>query len=572
MEWYVAKGAVLSSIGNFIEAKQCLDNAIPSLKDQNKELYIEASVHKARVLRNFMSFEDSNKVLDELLTDISYLKPELLYAVAIEKIYNLCWNSQVNEAKDLIFKMIEICANNGQIKVKAWFERYLSVVSFLLGCMKDSVYYYERSLTIPIEEPQYLDMHSIDLYVAKAYQMLGEREKAIEMVEAELQRLKCKGRYEELWLGYLFAAEIHYQNTFIDRMNGGKKTFECTMQNFKLADEYAPLYRKTELQKKWAIMQRHIYGLMLNDGPVESIVNEIVENLHTVGDYFQTIALARLFSYYGAISDFKHAAMYARQSIEIGERSGMMMIPTMAYGMLARIAIASSDQNQAVILTRKFLRLCDDNGMIEYFRMRKAYDPVLEFARQNEIEPDFTREMMDFAGFKLKKAYITTLGEFAVYPYYNRNEPIKMRTKKERELFAFLLNAGREGATKEQIYEEIWYDSTSNNIKKLIGVNIAQLKKDLSVLGVVNSVESLGKHYSICKDEFVTDVDLFEEAAFELQENNSTDAIDTILALYKGEYLSEFESIWAVSKKIKYEKIYQKALKIYEANASDLVT
>jgi two-component SAPR family response regulator len=53
------------------------------------------------------------------------------------------------------------------------------------------------------------------------------------------------------------------------------------------------------------------------------------------------------------------------------------------------------------------------------------------------------------------------------------------KSKKERELFAFLVDAGAQGATKEQLCEALWSESESRNVKGLIGVTLAQLKKDL---------------------------------------------------------------------------------------------
>lgn len=190
-EILVAKGAFLSSIGNFTAAKTCLDTVIPLLKeDTDQELYFEAMVHKARVLRNFVSFEESNKLLDQLIVKLGSLAGETAYSVVIEKLYNLCWNSQVNEAYALICQMIETCAQAGNVKVKAWFERYLSVIHFLAGRMKEAVYYYEKSLELPEDQRQYLGMHSIDIYIAKAYQMLGERNKAVSMIATELHKLR----------------------------------------------------------------------------------------------------------------------------------------------------------------------------------------------------------------------------------------------------------------------------------------------------------------------------------------------------------------------------------------------
>ncbi len=116
------------------------------------------------------------------------------------------------------------------------------------------------------------------------------------------------------------------------------------------------------------------------------------------------------------------------------------------------------------------------------------------------------------------------------------------------------------GTGAEQIYEALWYDSDSNDVKKLIGVNLSYIKKDLSALGLENMVVNIEKHYSIRRDEIATDADLFEEAARDFEQNGSRKAAQTILSLYKGEYLSDFEAHWAVAKRLKYAEIYQKAL------------
>jgi LuxR family maltose regulon positive regulatory protein len=118
------------------------------------------------------------------------------------------------------------------------------------------------------------------------------------------------------------------------------------------------------------------------------------------------------------------------------------------------------------------------------------------------------------------------------------------------------------GVTKEQIYEALWYDSESNDVKKLIGVNLSYIKKDLSALGLENVLVNIGKHYSIRRDAIVTDADLFEdeEAAEDFERQPNQRAAQRILALYKGEYLSDFEAHWAVAKRLKYAEIYRRAL------------
>jgi LuxR family maltose regulon positive regulatory protein len=560
-ELLIARGAFLSSMGNFTEANACLDAAIPLLKERNSDLYIEAMVHKARVLRNFISFEQSNQVLDELLAEPKDTDPERVYMVTIEKIYNLCWNSQVNEAYTLAYQMIETCASEGNLRVRAWYERYLSVIHYVAGRMKDSTRCYEKSLDIPESERRRLELHSVDIYVAKAYQMLGERERAIELVTSGLQRLRSVGQYEELWLGYLFAAEIHYQNTTIDQMNGGGQSYETTMKYFTLADEYAPLYRKSRFQQDWARLQRSTYALMFMPGEKEQLIEEIFKNIPLVGDHFKTVALGRLYNYFGSISDFERAVDCARRSIEIGEKSNTMMVATMAYGFLGRISLANRDYEKTAGLVRRFLQLCDANGIYEYFRMRKAYDPILQFAYDSGIEIDIVKRIMDFSGCRAKKAYIKMLGDFSVFACGDRRNVLKMRTRKERELLAFLLDAGYAGVTKEEIYLALWYDSESNDVKKLIGVNLAQIKKDLATLDAADPIRNLEKHYSICMEEIVTDIALFEEAVSEFRLHKSAGAAKRVISLYGGEYLSGFEAHWAARKCIEYHNAYSGAVK-----------
>lgn len=555
----VAKGAYLSFIGNFVQANACLEAAIPLMNENDKLLYFEAMIHKARVLRNFVSFEQSNKLLDELIEKLDNSADELAYSVVIEKLYNLCWNSQIDEAYTLARHMIEKCANAGNIKVKRWFERYLCTICFFKGNMKKSVYYYEKLLDLNEDEQNFLGVHSTAIYVAKAYQMMGDRSRSLSVLSQELSRLRNTGNYEEMWAGYLLAAEIYYQNAFIDRMNGKDVNFETAVKCFTLAEEYAPLYRKTSFQMHWVEMQRLTYSLMFTNNPKEEIIRKIFGNLDKAGAYLKCIVYARLMGYYSAVSDYPNAVKCARLCIETGEKSGLFFYTTLAYGVIARAAIAANNKEEATVLTSRYLKLCAENGIYEYFKIRETYDPVLEFAYRNRIEPEFTAQMMEFVGYRLKKLYVETLGAFTVYHDRERKHIIKFRSKKERELLAFLLDMGDKGATKEQIQTAIWWDSESRNIKNLIAVNLNHIKNDLKSAGITESVVYRGNRYFIHRDQIECDFELFEKAYKKFRLKKTKEYAKEIISLYKGEYLSDFEAFWAASKKIKYSEIYDEA-------------
>ncbi|MGI5971925.1 MAG: AfsR/SARP family transcriptional regulator [Oscillospiraceae bacterium] len=457
--------------------------------------------------------------------------------------------------------MIESCAKAGNIKLMRWFERYLCTIQFFAGNMKECVYYYEKSLELPENELKYLGIHSTGIYVAKAYQMLGYRGRSLSVLSEELQRLRNTMNFEEMWAGYLLAAEIHYQNSFIDKMNGKNASFETCAKYFTLADEYAPLYRKTDFQMQWAKLQQLSYSLIFTDVPQEDRVKEIFENLDNAGAYLKNIVLARLMGYFFAVSDHQSAVKCAQMCIEAGEKAGMLLHPTLACGILAIAAIASKDHENSVSLTRRYLKLCYDNGIYKYFKLRKAYDPVLEFAYDNGIEPEITGQLMEFAGYRPKKVYVETLGAFTVYQGRDRQKLIRFRTKKERELLAFLLDAGDQGATKEQIYSAIWWESDSKNFKNLIAVNLRHLKNDLECAGITEAVVCRENRYFIRRDEISCDSDILERTYEEFKLHNDTEQAKRLLALYKGKYLSDFEALWASAKRIRYREIYEEANK-----------
>ena len=560
-EILVAKGTFLSAVGNFVAANECLDRAIPRLQSDEAELYMEAMVSKARVLRNFISFEESDALLDKLIARLDGFASESAYAVVIEKLYNLCWEARTDEAMTLCRNAVEECARTGNLKIKAWYERFMSAVYFFTGDMRKSVLCYENSLKLSKEELSYLDLHSVGIYAAKSYQMLGKREKAVTLITEELQELRSTGKYEKIWSGYLFAAEIHYQNTFIDTTNGKDASYEATIRYFTLADEYAPLFRKSEFQLRWAKMLKLTYSLIFTSGSKENIKKEIFASLDSVGDFFKIISLMRLSGYYGAVPDPMKAAKCAKMALEVGERTGMYLYVALAYGILARVSLEKGEQDETGLLTERFLSLCHENGIYEYFRIRKVYDPILEFADKHRIMPEIVKEMREFSGFKAKKAYIKTFGGFFVYPYDDRTNPLKIARKKERELLAFLLDAGETGVTKDQICDALWPESESKDVKRMVRVHLAQIKKDLSSLGIEDCTIYNGKQCSIRRDEVECDFELFENAAETFRNSGSSKDRQTLMDLYTGEYLADFEAFWAAPRRIKYNSIYDEAMK-----------
>ncbi|MDD2300619.1 MAG: hypothetical protein PHU69_13415, partial [Fermentimonas sp.] len=79
--------------------------------------------------------------------------------------------------------------------------------------------------------------------------------------------------------------------------------------------------------------------------------------------------------------------------------------------------------------------------------------------------------------------------------------------------------------------------------------------------GIMESVIYRENRYFICRDEIACDIDLFERIYEEFKLHNTKVPAKNLLSLYKGEYLSDFEALWATAKRIRYHEIYEEAAK-----------
>lgn len=106
---------------------------------------------------------------------------------------------------------------------------------------------------------------------------------------------------------------------------------------------------------------------------------------------------------------------------------------------------------------------------------------------------------------------------------------------------------------------KIWWDSNTKNINNLIEVNLAHLKKDLEAAGLEEAIICRDNHYIICRDKMEYDITLLEKTYAEFQSQNTEELAAQLLTLYKGEYLSGFEALWAAPQRIRYRKIHDEA-------------
>lgn len=552
----LAKGMYLSSRGSFFEADKALSAAMPCVGGRESILYLHAMTHQARILRNKASFEESSRCLDSLLPLLEGKPMVVWYTVMIEKIYNLTMTTQLDAAMELLRTMIGKCSVCGDLRVKAWFERYLTAVYFFTGDYANALKAYEKSLSIRSEEQEWLMRHSVGCYAAMACLAAGEEEKAVSLMESELEKLHRLELYEELCLFYLFYALILHALERAKVFRREAADYSVLNRYLDLAEEYATFNRSNGDYLAPAKLVR------MCTAPPEQAGERSVEILNLAGQavpFFRSMAYYRLAeALHSTTSDIAKARQYYAQCIATGEQAESFNYVLPAYGGTAAICLQEGDETAAAEYARKFMELSDKAGNRFCFRLTPLFAPVLEFTADQGITPEFTCEMLSYGGYKVRRIYINTLGGFYIASEHDRKKPVKIRTQKARELLAYLLEKP-EGIAREKICADLWERSDAN-VTNLFHIRRSEIKSAFASLGAGNPILYENGVYRLCRDELSCDLDAFQEAADAFVKNGSREQAQKVVELYTGRYLDDMEAPWAEGTRLYCEDTFIRAV------------
>lgn len=554
----LAKGMLLSDQGNFYEAEKCLNTAIPQLSESEKNLYLHAMSHMARVLRNKVSFDESNRCLDSLLPLLKDAPMEDWYSVMIEKIHNLTLTSHFREALELTTTMMTRCLTVGASNVKAWFERYLTAIYFYMGDYKNCLISYEKSLSIPESQQDWLMRHSIGAYAAKAYQITGQEEKAIPLLTAERERLKQLGLYEEFSIIFLIHAEIYHSVELLKCYQG--LPFDFSVGNYYLdtAEKYAVLNRSTRDHYLFVKIWRLCSLLLDEPEKAEQSIRETLSLLNSTTPFFQSLAYGRMANALDTLGlNPEQCKDFFYKCIQIGEQFECYAYTTIAYGRLAAIYLREGNLSKATENMRRFLMLSEQYNHRYYIRFKPLFASVLKFAAESGVSVEFTKDMMSYGGYTTERVFIHTMGSFYIASVFEREKPVKIRTQKARELLAYLL-LHRNGVTREQIFSDLWEDSEAD-ITRLFHTRRGEIRRAFESLGSKNPILHEKGVYRLNMEEIICDYDIFRQAADEFRQHLESEKAKKVVTCYTGRYIDNMEALWAESTRLSLEDMFLEA-------------
>lgn len=154
-----------------------------------------------------------------------------------------------------------------------------------------------------------------------------------------------------------------------------------------------------------------------------------------------------------------------------------------------------------------------------------------------------------------KKFKIQTFGRFQAG--WDGQEPIKWRSEKTKELFAFLIhNEGRE-VTKEEILEAIWSGTDIEKAVHQLHNGIYYIRKTLHEYGVDSKQITVEGNYLLKLGDVEVDSLLFKQ---NIQQSNTGDKnfenIQSLEVLYAADYFEGTDWVWAEAEREKLCKQY----------------
>ena len=151
-----------------------------------------------------------------------------------------------------------------------------------------------------------------------------------------------------------------------------------------------------------------------------------------------------------------------------------------------------------------------------------------------------------------KHLLIRCLGSFEIG--WEGEAPIKWRTEKTRELFAFLLfNRGRM-VNKGEIIDALWPDADPGRADHQLHNAVYYIRKTLSNYGISREQLCISGCYRLELSGIQTDVDRFELYCEDVQLSNGDETAK--LDIYRGAYFEDAGWIWAEAKRERLANLY----------------
>lgn len=152
---------------------------------------------------------------------------------------------------------------------------------------------------------------------------------------------------------------------------------------------------------------------------------------------------------------------------------------------------------------------------------------------------------------------IYCFGKFSVYGAVSKR-PVKWRTSKAEELFAYMLQNLEREVPKWRICEALWPEYDGEKVDIQLHTTIYKMKKVLSSANINFDFSFINGCYWLSLPQvYIDTVEFNAQASSPIPVEESTiERYEKALSLYKWDYLEENDYLWSLPQKAEYSRKY----------------
>lgn len=162
---------------------------------------------------------------------------------------------------------------------------------------------------------------------------------------------------------------------------------------------------------------------------------------------------------------------------------------------------------------------------------------------------------------------ICCLGTFVLYD--KEGQPVKWRTKKTKELFAYLWHHRGQAIHRDKIMLDLWPDLEEEKVSSLLHTSVYHLRSTLKKMEFAQPVLFSDEKYALNVREMTSDIEELKQGMKESSTTVSDASLEKMLTIYKGDYMGGDDFFWASRYRKQVREMYIRFLEVSTERCED---
>ena len=193
-----------------------------------------------------------------------------------------------------------------------------------------------------------------------------------------------------------------------------------------------------------------------------------------------------------------------------------------------------------------FCALGDAGQAGHYRELLEPKDPIQVTAETKKTQIKKTMQLTCFGGLRIH--------------FGDEKNIIHWRTKKTKEMFAYLWEQENKPVSKERVMDALWQEGNGQRLESLYHTTLSYLKRTFSIIGITDLIQMDNKRYTMNRQCFHSDT----QKLMQLHETwkNGMEGADIerefgeLNRIYQGDYMEDLEESWVLASREYYQGIY----------------